>query len=189
MFEEARFFVPMQITFTPIGLIHSPFTDLADMPIQPASENSAPGTVEVFPLFAAGLKDLAGFSHIYLIYYLHKAKPAELVVTPFLDKESHGVFATRAPSRPNGIGLSLVRLLGVSGNILHVGDLDVLDGTPLLDIKPYVPAFEGTTGVRTGWLDQREETIRGQRSDDRFSAGSGDKADRDAGGCKPPSDP
>lgn len=164
------------------------------MPIQPVSEISAPGTVEIFPEFAAGLKDLAGFSHIYLIYYLHEAKPGPLLVTPFLDKEVRGVFATRAPSRPNGIGLSLVRLLGIDGSTLHVEDLDVLDGTPLLDIKPFIPAFEGVTDLRVGWLEQGEEKIREQRSDDRFTTGSADASDNidaatnDAAGCKPPTD-
>ena len=157
------------IIFKPIGIIHSPFSSLAEMPIQPASETSAPGTVEIFPEFAPGLKDLDGFSHIYLIYHLHKAQFSGLTVTPFLDDEPRGLFATRAPNRPNPIGLSLVKLTRIEGNILHVQNLDVLDGTPLLDIKPYVAAFEETADLRTGWLEQNKDKIRRKTSDDRFT--------------------
>jgi tRNA-Thr(GGU) m(6)t(6)A37 methyltransferase TsaA len=157
------------IIFKPIGIIHSPFSRLAEMPIQPASERSAPGTVEIFPEFAAGLKDLDGFSHIYLIYYLHKAHFSGLTVTPFLDDEPRGLFATRAPNRPNPIGLSLVKLTRIEGNILFVENLDVLDGTPLLDIKPYVASFEETADLRTGWLEQHKDQIRRKTSDDRFT--------------------
>ena len=157
-----------QVTFSPIGIIHSPFTQLENMPIQPNSETSAAGTIEVFPDFTAGLKDLEGFSHIYLIYCLHEARFGGLTVTPFLDDEPRGIFATRAPNRPNAIGLSLVKLIGVEENILHVENLDVLDGTPLLDIKPYVPEFEDNQGVSIGWLEKAREKIRGQTSDSRF---------------------
>ena len=132
----------MDITYRPIGVIHSPFTDLREMPIQPTGEASAPGSADVFPEFAEGLKHLEGFSHVILIYHLHGAGKANLTVTPFLGSEPHGLFATRAPARPNAIGLSIVRLLKVEGNILHIANLDILDGTPLLDIKPYVPDFD-----------------------------------------------
>ena len=159
----------MQITYQPIGIIHSPFTDLRDMPIQPTSDASAPGTVEVYAEFAAGLKDLAGFSHIYLIYHLHEAQFSGLTVTPFLDSEPRGLFATRAPGRPNPIGLSLVKLARVESNILHIENLDVLNGTPLLDIKPYVAQFEETADLRIGWLKRAKESIRNQTSDDRFT--------------------
>lgn len=159
----------VQITYEPIGIIHSPFTDLRDMPIQPTSEASAPGTVEVFPEFAAGLKDLDGFSHIYLIYHLHEARFSGLTITPFLDNEPRGLFATRAPNRPNPIGLSLVKLARVEDNTLYVENLDVLDGTPLLDIKPYVAEFEETADSRIGWLKRAKETLHNQTSDDRFT--------------------
>jgi tRNA-Thr(GGU) m(6)t(6)A37 methyltransferase TsaA len=158
----------MEIVYRPIGVIHSPFQTLADMPIQPTSEISAAGTVEVFAEYADGLKDVDSFSHIYLIYHLHKARFRELVVTPFLDKEPHGLFATRAPNRPNPIGLSQVKLLAIEGTILTVENLDVLDGTPLLDIKPYVPAFEDAEDVRTGWLPAAKDQVRSKKSDGRF---------------------
>lgn len=157
-----------RIEYAPIGVIHSPFQDLADMPIQPTSQASRPGTVEIYPEFVLGLQDLAGFSHLYLIYHLHKAKRVDLKVTPFLDDRPHGVFATRAPNRPNPIGLSLVKLKRIEGAILHVSNLDVLDGTPLLDLKPYLPPFEEAEDVRLGWLEGGEHGMREQKSDDRF---------------------
>jgi tRNA-Thr(GGU) m(6)t(6)A37 methyltransferase TsaA len=149
-------------------VIHSPFHDLANMPIQPHGETSAPGTVEIYPEYAAGLKDLAGFSHLILLYHLHKASSVKLTVVPFLDSEPRGVFATRAPVRPNPIGLSIVPLQKVEGNLLFVDRLDVLDGTPLLDVKPYVPEFDERTEVRIGWLEQARGKARFARSDDRF---------------------
>lgn len=158
----------MYITYQPIGIIHSPFTSLEQMPIQPTGAASAPGTLEIFPEFAAGLQDLAGFSHIYLLYHLHQVRQARLQVTPFLDSQPRGIFATRAPSRPNPIGLSLVELLRIEGSTLHVSRLDVLDGTPLLDIKPYIPEFEDPQDVRIGWLSEAKGQVRSQKSDDRF---------------------
>src|SRR5574341_400892 len=158
----------MDIVFHPIGLIHSPFRDLADMPIQPNGEASAPGTIEVYPEFSTGLKDLEGFSYIFLIYVLHKVNRMQLTVVPFLDSEPRGVFATRAPLRPNPIGLSVVRLQKIEGHILYVDQLDVLDGTPLLDIKPYIPEFDDRLDVRIGWLEQAKGKAKWTRSDDRF---------------------
>lgn len=158
----------MQITLTPIGVIHSPFQRLDEMPIQPSSETSAPGTVEIYPQFAAGLKDLEGFSHLILIYCFHKASRVALTVTPFLDSEPRGIFATRAPVRPNPIGLSIVPLRKVEACTLFVDRLDVLDGTPLLDLKPYVPEFDQGTEVRTGWLERAQGQVRRARSDGRF---------------------
>jgi len=157
------------ITYRPIGILHTPFNDLIDMPIQPTGRTSAPGTAEVFPEFAAGLKDLEGFSHVILLYHLHAVRRVDLTVTPFLDSEPHGLFATRAPSRPNPIGLSVVRLKRIEGNILHLDNLDILDGTPLLDIKPYVPDFDRPAGrVKSGWLGRARRRVRSTRSDDRF---------------------
>jgi len=158
----------MDISLRAIGIIHSPFKDLSDMPIQPIGEASAPGTIEIYPDFAAGLKDLEGFSHIIVLYYFHKVSRLQLIVVPFLDSEPRGVFATRAPVRPNPIGLSVIQLQKREGNILFVDQLDVLDGTPLLDIKPYVPEFDEKVNVRIGWLEQARGKARLTRSDNRF---------------------
>ncbi len=158
----------MQITYTSIGTIHSPFTDLKDMPIQPTSENSAPGTVHLHPQFASAIKDLEGFSHVILIYHFHQASRVYLTVTPFMDSEPRGIFATRAPTRPNPIGLSVVALKSVEGTVLHLENVDILDGTPLLDIKPYVPNFDTPHDVHVGWLGREDADVRQARSDDRF---------------------
>ncbi len=159
----------MEVTYHAIGVIRSPFTDVKQMPIQPTGEASAPGTVEVFPDFAEGLKDLEGFSHVILLYHLHEVRRTDLTVTPFLGSEPHGVFATRAPTRPNPIGLSVVKLDRIEGISLHLANLDILDGTPVLDIKPYVPEFDQPTDVRVGWLEAARGRIRSAKSDDRFS--------------------
>ncbi len=159
----------MRVIYRHIGIILSPFKDLKDMPIQPTSQASAPGIAEVLPEFAAGLKDLEGFSHVILLYHLHKVHRVDLAVTPFLGSESRGVFATRAPTRPNPIGLSIVELVRVEGNRLYLGNVDILDGTPLLDIKPYVPEFDQPAAARTGWLEAVRGKVRSVKSDDRFS--------------------
>lgn len=138
------------------------------MPIQPAGAAGVRGRVEVKPAYAAGLKDLAGFSHVILLYHFHRAGKASLRVRPFLDSKVRGVFATRAPARPNAIGLSVVRLRRVRKNVLFVEDLDVLDGAPLLDIKPHVPAFAPAGPVRTGWLEKQKRRARSHRADARF---------------------
>ncbi len=141
------------IVLTPIGIIRSPFKEPAGTPIQPAYAGGAEGSVALFPAYAEGARDLAGFERIWLLFHFHCAGPARLRVVPFRDTVERGVFATRAPCRPNGIGLSCVRLLGIEGAVLRVAGLDILDGTPLLDIKPYVPAFEAHPESRAGWLD------------------------------------
>jgi tRNA (adenine37-N6)-methyltransferase len=158
----------MVVKYEPIGIIHSPFHRLEDMPIQPTSEASQPGVVEIFPQFAEGLSDLAGFSHIYLIYHLHRVEQTKLTVTPFLDTQPRGLFATRAPSRPNPIGLSLVQLERIEGSRLFIKALDILDQTPLLDIKPYIPEFEPQQNVHIGWVKQARGRVRQQKSDERF---------------------
>lgn len=158
----------MEITYSPIGTIHSPFYKLTSMPIQPSSESSAPGTIELLPEFTPGLKDLQGFSHIILIYHLHQSHHYKLTVTPFLDTEPRGVFATRAPHRPNPIGLSVVPLIRIDDSIIYVDKLDVLDGTPLLDIKPYVPEFDSQHDFRLGWLEEVKQNVHTTRSDNRF---------------------
>jgi tRNA (adenine37-N6)-methyltransferase len=156
------------ITFTPIGIIHSPFTDPAGMPIQPAGAKGVRGTVIIDEKYRDGLRDLNGFSRIILIYAFHRSKGYELEVTPFLDTEPHGVFATRAPKRPNAIGLSVVRLIAANGCELAVEDMDILDGTPLLDIKPYVPAFDCFPNEKAGWFDRCCGKVGSARSDRRF---------------------
>ncbi len=157
----------MKIEYQPIGLIHTPFNQRQGMPIQPSRGRGVRGIVEVAPEFADGLADLDGFSHVVLIYHFHRSRGFDLRVTPFLDTEKRGLFATRAPRRPNAIGLSVVRLLGIEGNRIDVQDLDILDGTPLLDIKPYVPEFDHRTEVREGWLEGVKD--RSVDSDDRFA--------------------
>ena len=158
----------MSIVYQPIGIIHSPFRSIENMPIQSVGAAGVRGKVELFAEFAAGLKDLEGFSHIILLYHFHRAAEPRLIVTPFLDCEPRGVFATRAPSRPNAIGLSVVRLLGVEGNLLEIENADVLDGTPLLDIKPYAPEIDHHEVERTGWLASAQGKVKDKRSDDRF---------------------
>jgi tRNA-Thr(GGU) m(6)t(6)A37 methyltransferase TsaA len=151
----------------PIGVIHSPFTQPTGTPIQPPFADGAEGRVVVDEQYAEALKDLAGFERIWLVYWFDRAPPARLTVVPFLDETPRGLFAVRAPCRPNPIGLSAVRLLGIEGSVLRVADLDVLDGTPLLDIKPYVPRFDSFPGSRHGWLEGAEH--RRGLADDRFA--------------------
>ena len=127
------------VTYQPIGVIHSPFSELVGMPVQSAGAAGVAGRIELLPDYAAGLRDIGGFSHLILLYHLHLTSGAALEVTPFLDDEPHGIFATRSPKRPNALGLSVVRLTGVGADWLDIADVDVVDGTPLLDIKPYVP--------------------------------------------------
>lgn len=152
----------------PIGVIHSPHKEAAGTPVQASLAAGVEGTVEVFPQFAAGLKDLEGFERIWLVYWFDRAKQPELVVTPYLDTVAHGLFATRAPCRPNPIGFSAVRLLEVRDNLLRVDGLDVLDNTPLLDIKPYIPAFDVFAARRIGWCDNLKSNSIG--ADSRFEA-------------------
>lgn len=142
----------MEFLMKPIGVIHSPFIDKKQTPIQP-TRSQAVGQVEVFPEFADGLQDLEGFSHIILLYVFHQSHGYTLQVTPFLDDQLHGLFATRYPCRPNPIGLSIVQLSTRRENILEIVGVDVLDGTPLLDIKPYVPDFDVRNKSRTGWYE------------------------------------
>ncbi len=142
------------MTVRPIGVIRSPFTDPGAMPIQPRFASGVEGTLEIDPAFAGALRDLAGFERIWALYYFDRARPFRSEVVPFLDSEPHGLFATRSPARPNPIGMSAWRLLSVSGPVVRVADVDVLDGTPLLDIKPYVPAFDAFPDARVGWLEK-----------------------------------
>jgi tRNA-Thr(GGU) m(6)t(6)A37 methyltransferase TsaA len=156
------------VTYKPIGIIHTPFKNLSDAPIQPSAGRGEAGRVELFPQYAEGLQDLDRFSHIILIYHFHLSGTYSLRVKPFLDDQMRGLFATRAPARPNRIGHSVVRLQAIESNILSVQNVDMLNGTPLLDIKPYVPEFDRHEPVKTGWLQDRIGTLPGKRGDTRF---------------------
>ena len=158
-----------QIKYTPIGIIHSPFKTPQGTPIQPQAAAGVKGTVEVFPEYVAGLSDLQGFSHIYLIYHFHLAKAFSLQVKPFLDDTPRGLFATRAPSRPNPIDISIVELMTIENNGLNIRDIDVVDNTPLLDIKPYVPDFDVREANKIGWLKEKTKKIKATIDDGRFS--------------------
>ncbi|HOT37599.1 MAG TPA: tRNA (N6-threonylcarbamoyladenosine(37)-N6)-methyltransferase TrmO [Candidatus Latescibacteria bacterium] len=157
-----------RVSLPVIGVIHSPFEKLEGMPIQSAGARDVEGTVEVHPEYAEGLRDLEGFSHVYLIYWFHRAQRTELTVVPFLDTEKRGVFATRSPLRPAHIGLSIVELLRVEGPTLTVRGVDILDGTPLLDIKPYVPEFDHRPNATSGWLKAAKGNPLEARADGRF---------------------
>jgi tRNA (adenine37-N6)-methyltransferase len=156
------------IVFRPIGIIRSPFLEPAGTPIQASGATGVRGTVHVDPEFVPGLDDLSGFSHIILIYQFHRAAAPRLRVVPFLDSREHGVFATRAPARPNPLGFSVVRLLSVDAGTLEIENVDILDSSPLLDIKPYVPAFDSWQVTSLGWLSECSESAVSTRSDDRF---------------------
>jgi tRNA-Thr(GGU) m(6)t(6)A37 methyltransferase TsaA len=156
------------IKFKPIGTIYSPFKEPLGVPIQTSGAKGIEGSVEVFAEFLEGLKDIDGFSHIILIYYFHLSKKPSLLVTPFMDKHQHGIFATRAPARPNPIGFSVVKLEKVEGNLLLVKDIDIVNGTPLLDIKPCVPQFDFSKVTKTGWLENADKDIADVKDDGRF---------------------
>ena len=157
-----------EIEYTPIGIIHSPFKEPRGTPIQPKGAKGVAGTVEVFPEYVEGLKDLEGFSHIVLVYHFHLAREYSLTVKPHLDNRVHGLFATRAASRPNSIGISVVRLVRMEGNVLHIQDVDMIEGTPLLDIKPYVPEFDTSEVERIGWLAKCIKKLDEAVDDGRF---------------------
>jgi tRNA-Thr(GGU) m(6)t(6)A37 methyltransferase TsaA len=157
-----------KFVYHPIGVIHSPFQEMEGMPIQPTGRDTAHGMVELLPAFAEGLVDLEGFSHIILLYHFHLVQSVRLTVMPFMDDKQHGLFATRAPTRPNPIGLSIVELIRREDNVLYVANLDVVDGTPLLDIKPYVPQFDAANPTRLGWLEESHGDVKEQRADRRF---------------------
>jgi tRNA-Thr(GGU) m(6)t(6)A37 methyltransferase TsaA len=158
-----------EIKYKPIGVIHSPFKEPKGTPIQPAGAKGINGTVEIFPEYAEGLKDIEGFSHIILLYHFHLSKGATLIAKPYMDSEAHGVFAMRGPSRPNPIGISVVCLVKVEGNTLHIQDVDIVDGTPLLDIKPYVPEFDIREVERIGWLEKSVHKLSESKDNGRFT--------------------
>jgi tRNA-Thr(GGU) m(6)t(6)A37 methyltransferase TsaA len=157
------------IEYRPIGVIHSPYSTPKGSPIQPSAARGNEGKIEIFPEFAEGLEDLAGFSHIFLIYHFHLSKRFSLKIKPFLDDTRRGLFATRAPSRPNPIGISVVRLVEIHESTLRIQNLDVLDGTPLLDIKPYVPQFDVYPVEKIGWIEKKTKKIKEAADDGRFT--------------------
>ncbi len=158
-----------EIVFRPIGTVRSPFHEPAGTPIQTAASGDALGVIELFPEYQAGLQDLEGFSHLILIYHCHLARRFSLKTKPFLDDREHGVFATRAPARPNPIGISTVRLERVEGARLYIREVDIVDGTPLLDLKPYVPRFDCRPEARSGWLEANLAKLDHARDDGRFA--------------------
>jgi len=143
-----------EIMMTPIGFIHSPYKQVKDMPIQGKFKTGVQAWIELKEEYRAGLKDLDGFSHVIIIYYFHKSEKTEIEGKPFLEDEKHGIFAIRSPHRPNHIGLSVIKIEKIEANKLHFSEVDVLDGTPVLDIKPYVKHFDTRDNTVSGWLDK-----------------------------------
>jgi len=158
----------LKIEYKPIGFIHTPFKKPKGVPIQSIVGKDIEGKIEILPDYVEGLKDLEGFSHIILIYHLHLSRKSSLLVKPYMDEKLRGVFATRAPSRPNPIGLSIVRLVKIRGNMVYIKDVDIVDGTPLLDIKPYVPEFDLREVNRIGWLEKNIHKLPSSRDNGRF---------------------
>ncbi len=157
-----------ELCYQPIGVIHSPFKEPKNVPIQSTASKGTKGTIEIFPKYVEGLRDLEGFSHIILIYHFHLVRNCSLTVKPFLDDKCHGVFATRSPSRPNKIGISIVRLNKIENNTLYIQDVDILDETPLIDIKPFVPEFDSRNDVEIGWFKEKINKLTLVRDDGRF---------------------
>ncbi len=170
----------MKCELQPIGVINTPFNQLDGMPIQPSGAKEIKGTIVLDKKYEQGLSDLDGFSHIIVLFWLHQSKGYNLMVTPFLDDEKRGVFSTRAPRRPNPIGLSVVRLIKINKNILTIQGVDMLNQTPVLDIKPYVPVFESNNTdehemISVGWLEKAQQRVKHQKSDYRFINDGQDK--------------
>lgn len=159
----------MEITYKSIEIVHSPFKKPKGTPIQPRAARGIEGTVEIFPEYEKGLKDIEGFSHIILICHFHLSKTFSLEIKPYMEDKLHGLFATRAPSRPNPIGLSVVRLVKVKGYKLYIKDIDIVDGTPLLDIKPYIPEFGSEDIIKKGWLENNIGRLPDSKDDGRFT--------------------
>ena len=157
-----------KIEFKPIGIIHSPYKKMKGTPIQSSAAKEIEGTIEIFPEYVEGLSDLDGFSHIQLLFYFHLSKKFKLKVKPYMDDHSRGVFATRAPSRPNSIGLSIVNLIKIEGNILYIKNMDMIEGTPLLDIKPYVSKFDDANVKKIGWLENKIHKLPKTKDDGSF---------------------
>lgn len=164
----------VEVHYSPIGTIRSPFSDVANMPIQTTAAAGVEGAIEIEQKYVEGLKDLDGFSHIVVLYHFHEVSAPRLTVIPFLDTQPRGVFSTRAPTRPNPIGLSVVKLVGIEENVLRIENVDMLDGTPVLDIKPYIPALEPENVDRIGWLAGVVDKAKETRSDARFEIEKGE---------------
>jgi tRNA-Thr(GGU) m(6)t(6)A37 methyltransferase TsaA len=158
----------MKIKYTSIGTIHTPFKEIEQMPIQSSGAKGIKGTVKLKKKYVKGLFDLERFSHIFLIYHFHKSEGFNLKVIPFLDNKQHGVFATRAPRRPNPVGISVVRLISIKDNILEIENVDMINGTPLIDIKPYISQFDIHEIEKNGWLNNITGYPDEVKSDDRF---------------------
>lgn len=158
------------ITYKTIGIIKTSFNTTVGMPIQPTKTNASVGMIILNKTFIEGLVDLDGFSHITLLYHLHEVKDFKLTVIPFIDNKPHGIFATRAPVRPNAIGISTVKLLSIAGNVLHIEGVDMLNDTPLLDIKPFYPQYDNRLNTRSGWLEAIDnKEFKNIKSDNRFN--------------------
>ncbi|MDA3813887.1 MAG: tRNA (N6-threonylcarbamoyladenosine(37)-N6)-methyltransferase TrmO [Candidatus Cloacimonetes bacterium] len=157
-----------EIIVKPIGIIHSPFKEREGMPIQPIGAKGIKGKIEIFSEFQDGLKDLNGFSNIILIFNFHLSENFKMLVKPFMENTIRGVFATRAPCRPNQIGMSIVKLERVEDNVLHISNVDIVDGTPILDIKPYVKRIDCVESEKIGWLEKKVDKFDSKISDNRF---------------------
>jgi tRNA-Thr(GGU) m(6)t(6)A37 methyltransferase TsaA len=158
-----------KIEYTQIGIIHTPFKTPAGTPIQPTGADDVEAKIEIFSEYCQGLADLEGFSHIILLYLFHLSKGFKLKVKPFLDVKLRGLFATRAPARPNPVGISVVRLIRIDGSVLYVKEIDVVDKTPLLDIKPYIPEFDIREVDSTGWIEEKAKEVKKTQDDGRFA--------------------
>jgi tRNA-Thr(GGU) m(6)t(6)A37 methyltransferase TsaA len=149
-----------EVKLKPIGIIHTPYKELKGMPIQGKLERGVKGKIELFPRYKQGLKDINGFSHLILIYYFNRSNKEKLTGEPFLEEIEHGIFSIRSPHRPNHLGFSIVKLEKVKGNVVIFSEVDMLDGTPLLDIKPYVEHFDSRKYVKNGWLQKHFKNRR-----------------------------
>lgn len=156
------------IIYQPIGIVHSPFKTAQGTPIQPLADCDTEACIEIYNEYLDGLLDLEQFSHIYVLFHLHLAQPKGLRVIPFLDTQTHGIFATRSPGRPNPIGLSVVKLCRIEGNMLYIKNMDLLDGSPIIDIKPYIPQFDIHQTTQNGWFDKNIHKMNQQKDDGRF---------------------
>jgi tRNA-Thr(GGU) m(6)t(6)A37 methyltransferase TsaA len=156
------------LQFQPIGIIRTPFKQLSGMPIQPSGAEGIKGEIQLDPDLIVGLKDLDGFSHLILLYCFHHSTGFDLTVEPFMDDKRRGVFATRAPKRPNPIGISVVELESIHDNLIKIKNVDMLDGTPLLDIKPFIPQIDQPDSVKLGWLEDKVDDFNDAESDNRF---------------------
>lgn len=158
----------MIINYTPIGYVSASFKSPQNAPIQPSGASGSDAYITIKPELITGLQDIGGFSHLIIIYHFHLAKAAKLICQPFLDNQTHGIFAIRGPNRPNPIGLSIVELKVVEANVITIGRNDMVDGTPVLDIKPYVVDFDCYPTAAKGWLEGKAQYSKSKRSDDRF---------------------